>query len=445
MTRLVAAEAPLPEEPGDVDLMLRFRDVLVDSFRQRLHDLGCLPSVDQPPSPIRAAMAYPDYLIPGTLAAVSSALPRMQETDRPPPSEVFAVPRSSLCTDLWRTAALESLAASNALSADPAAWASTAARWLVVRDLAVGLEAVVLLDDVLREVGLLNQHDAPSAPGQVAETRAVLSQAARVASWRATTYAADDLAPRSRPEIMNEVREHGPVRLVRSMTDLPAAQERLARALTPLTAHNSAFTGEPHLSARAARHLVIGQLQVTVVSQQIVSRRPALKQTQVLADRAHQLSEIDRHLSYLVDHDPRLQMAGTLIYWQQAEITTSLRRMIRDRDLQALPPGQQTALNDANAAACRQLAVALRRELLRDDTNLRLADPTGQVGPTRVHRYSPLERALTDLVRTAEPSPHSATSVSLQRAVLKQTVDTTPTPPPLVRRPTPKPTHARSR
>lgn len=430
LTRLIA-QSSLPTDPADIDLMLRYRDAVVDSFRQRLHDLGSLPNVDR--QVIAGAWApHRDDLIPTMLAAVASSLPKLQEIDGPAPTDVFARRSRDMTVDHWRTAALESLAASNALSSDVDAWTSTTpeARWLVLRDLAVGLESLVLLDDELREVGLLNKHDAPRQPANVEDVRAVLAHAARISTWRATTDIADGLAPDTRPDLAKELRDHGPVRLVRNIRDLAAAETRLADALRPMAGQNSGFTGEPHLSARTARHVVIGQLMVTYVSQQIlVNGSDNLNLQQRLQSQATRLSDIDRQLSYLVDQDPQHRMAGSLVYWQQSEITTSLQRLSRNRELAPLTRRDEATLEDASRSACLQLATSLRRELLREDSNLRLADPSQQVGPTRVHRRSPLERALTELVNASGPLPHQERRpTAVQRAVLQQTVDTTPTP-----------------
>lgn len=55
-------------------------------------------------------------------------------------------------------------------------------------------------------------------------------------------------------------------------------------------------------------------------------------------------------------------------------------------------------------------------------------DPTNQVGRTRVHRYHPLERSLTDLLNMPGPSvPVAKYASPLQRAALRGTLDVTPT------------------
>ncbi|WP_193604802.1 hypothetical protein [Nocardioides dongkuii] len=429
VTRLLADQT-LPVGDSDVALMLRFRDAVVDSLRQRLFDLGTLPNIDRPPRRTDSWTPVRDDLIPIELAAVAGALPRSQTADDRAPSELFAQRSHDLTVDRWRTAAIESLAASNALSSHRETWtiSNPEAQWVVLRDLAVQLEAVVVLDDRLREVGLLNQHDAPSPPASLEESRALLGQVARIATWRSLSDAADHLAPTSRPDDARDLQESGPVRIVRRVSDVAAAQDRLARALKPINSGDSTYDGAPHLSARAARHVVVGQLYLAQITTQHLCSQAAPGSCDRLDDRSQHLAEIDRHLAYLIDDDPRLRMAGTVVYWQQSEITTSLQRLLRDRELRPLTAREADDLEDASRAACRQFGIALRRELRRDDSNLRLADPSGQVGPTRVHRNAPLDRALTALVQDSQPVGHDASMVSVQRAVLQQTVDTTPTP-----------------
>ena len=66
-------------------------------------------------------------------------------------------------TELWRQAAVELLAGSHALdaAADQPWLRDPGAGWFVMRDVAVALEAFLVLDARLEEVGLLTQHDRP--------------------------------------------------------------------------------------------------------------------------------------------------------------------------------------------------------------------------------------------------------------------------------------------
>lgn len=74
------------------------------------------------------------------------------------------------------------------------------------------------------------------------------------------------------------------------------------------------------------------------------------------------------------------------------------------------------------------LGQALRRELLRGNSNLVDAHPRHRDGPVRVGRRSRLETTLTDLVNLPAPSePVARYSHPLQRAALQQSLTLTPT------------------
>ena len=156
--------------------------------------------------------------------------------------------------------------------------------------------------------------------------------------------------------------------------------------------------------------------------------------------RAEILEAIQPQLRYLVDVDAHGHDKHRM--WQQGEITAAVRRMQRDGVELSLAPAQLLDLANATHEVTNNLARSLRRELLRGNSNLRIADPTNQVGATRVARRSHLEAALTDLVNQPPPTePVSRFSTPLQRAALRQTLDVTPTRP---RPPSPYPA-ARSR
>ena len=108
--------------------------------------------------------------------------------------------------ELWRHAAIELLAASHALSAaSNQPWrADPGAGWWVLGDVAVALEAVLVLDTRLEEVGVLSGHDRSVSAMGLAEQRMVLSQTARVAGWEARTARLP-----TRPSLRCRVR-HGP-------------------------------------------------------------------------------------------------------------------------------------------------------------------------------------------------------------------------------------------
>lgn len=219
------------------------------------------------------------------------------------------------------------------------------------------------------------------------------------------------------------------------MADLAAAQTRLAQSLAPMASQNAAFNGEPHISARTARLVIAGQIYVAHITQQLMGPEARLAEHhRRLESRSQLLVDVDRRIAYLVDEDPSLRTAGTLSYWQQSEITSSLQRLTRHNEIRRLTTAEAETLEAASRSACHNFGAALRRELVREDSNLRIADPTQQVGAARVTRRSPLGRALTELVNDSRPEGPPTPSVDVQRAVLRQAVDTTPT----TRQPTPR-------
>lgn len=431
LTRLTAG-SPIPVDTDEIAQLLRCRDAVIDALRQRLYDLAVTTNVDNFPALPDPWLPCREEWIPVQLARIAAGLPRLQEPPASPPSEALGRRSMDVTVDLWRTAAIESLAASAALSSRVTSWTvdDPKGRWLVLRDTALQLEAVSVLDVELREIGLLNQHDAPGPVIPIEDTRAVLAQATRMAEWRINSDAVDHLASPVVYPVPREATPNGAVCLVRSLSDLIPAQERLAKALKPLSAHSSHFAGEPHISSRVARFVTTGQLLILSLSEMMDAAHPSEAVNARLGDRLSALSELDRGLAPLTDLDPGLRMAGTLAYLQQTEITTAVHRLARQGRLEGLSTAERQALEDVTASVCRNFALSLRRELLRDDSNLRLRDSTGQIGPTRVWHKSPISRLLLDVVRASTPTMDPVVaSVSVQRAVLRHTLDTTPTVP----------------
>ena len=152
--------------------------------------------------------------------------------------------------------------ASHALSAaEDQPWRTDAgACWWVMRDVAVALEAVLVLDSRLDEVGLLNDHQRPEYAMGLDEKRMVLSQTARVATWHATSASPEDATPRLRQVAPSTVVE--PVSMVSTPNDLASAQQRLARFLRPMMASDVFYADEPEITADSARQVTASQLYV---------------------------------------------------------------------------------------------------------------------------------------------------------------------------------------
>jgi hypothetical protein len=142
-------------------------------------------------------------------------------------------------------------------------------------------------------------------------------------------------------------------------------------------------------------------------------------------ERAEVLEALQPQISYLVGvSDDELNMRR---FWQQGELTTAVARM-EDHGVQIqLQPAQMIELAKATHHVTHNLGKALRRELLRETSNLRDGHPRHEDGPVRVGRRSRLETTLTDLVKMPAPcEPVTRFSDPLQRAALERALDLTP-------------------
>ena len=172
----------------------------------------------------------------------------------------------------WRRAAVELLAGSHALdTTDHQPWLTEqGAAWYLMRDLATALEAVLILDDRLAEVGVLAKHDIPVPSLGLDTKRMLLGHVARVATWSATSDSPDQAFTRLRGDPV----AHGPVVVVATPRDLAAAQRRLATFLRPSHASDAFYTGDPEITADTARMLVANQLFLTGSFAQLAERSP---------------------------------------------------------------------------------------------------------------------------------------------------------------------------
>lgn len=431
LNALVSADE-LPADPAAVDQLLHCREAVVDALRQRLYDLGqddWYPPVDHLPSTTpKPVLAGLDEKLASLVDNIAFALPSLPWDERRSPSEILGAESSDPTVESWRAAAIELLAASHALSAaaeqpwriDPGAG------WWVMRDVAVALEAVLVLDSRLEEVGLLNDHQRPDYAMGLDEKRMVLSQTARVATWQATSASPEDATPRLRQAEPAGVLQ--PVAMVSGPEDLAAAQRRLARFLKPMMANDVFFDDEPEITADAARQVTASQLYLCRVFAQAAEHSPQTRSLAAFfAERAEVLEELQPRINHLADvadgRDPNKRSS-----WQQSELTTAVSRMEDQGVAIRLQPAQMVELAKATHEVTHNLGKALRRELLRGNSHLVDADPNRRGGPARVTRRSPLETTVTDLVSLPAPSePVARFSNPLQRAALQQTLNMTPT------------------
>jgi len=419
-------------DPDAVDQMLHCREAVIDALRQRLYDLGqdawYPPAHHLPARTPQPGLAGLDAKLGSLVDNIAFALPSLSFDERRPPSEVLGVESPDATVETWRAAALELLAASHALSAaDEQPWRTDpGAGWWVLRDVAVALEAVLVLDSRLEEVGLLNDLQRPEYAMGLDEKRMVLSQTARVATWQATSASPEEATPRLGQVEPSTVLQ--PVALVGGPEDLAPAQRRLARFLKPTMAGDAFFDDEPEITADAARQVTASQLYLCRTFAQAAEASP---KTRGLAaffiERAEVLEELQPRIAHLVDvadgRDPNKRSS-----WQQGELTSAVVRMEDQGVAIRLQPTQMVELAKATHEVTRNLGKALRRELLQSDTHLIDAKPDRGHGPSRVTRHSPIETTLTDLVNLHAPSELvTRFSNPLQRAALQQTLHITPT------------------
>ena len=233
----------IPADEHAVDRLLHCRETVVYALRQRLYDLGqdtWYPPPDHLPAKTpKPSLAGLDAKLATLVDSIAFALPTLPLDELRSTSDYLALASDDPTVEAWRAAAVELLSASHALSAsEEQPWRTDpGAGWWVMRDAAVALEAVLVLDSRLDEVGLLAEHQRPHHAMGLDEKRMVLSQTARVATWYATSASPEDATPRLQPRVLSTVVQ--PVSIVSTPADLEAAQQRLSRFLRPLSASDA--------------------------------------------------------------------------------------------------------------------------------------------------------------------------------------------------------------
>lgn len=430
---VLVREDVIPADEYAVDQLLHCREAVVDALRQRLYDVG-QDSWYPPPDHLPARTPKPmlaglDEKLATLVDNIAFALPSLPLDERRPPSDYLTPASDDPTVEAWRVAAIELISASHTLSAaQEQPWRTDpGAGWWVMRDVAVALEAVLVLDSRLEEVGLLAEHQHPEFAMGLDEKRMVLSQTARVATWHATSASPEEATPRVQRPAASTLVE--PVTMVSTPSDLAAAQQRLGRFLRPMRATDAFYAGEPEITADAARQVTASQLFLCRAFAAAADTSPKTRMfAAFFAERAEVLESLQPQISHLADvtaaQEPNMRR-----FWQQSELTTAVVRM-EDRGVPIrLQPTQMVELAGATHEVTHNLGRALRRELLRTNSNLVDAHPRHREGPVRVGRRSRLEATLTDLVNMPAPSePAARFSNPLQRAALQQSLNLTPTP-----------------
>ena len=421
----------IPADERAIDQLLHCRDTVVDALRQRLFDLGqdsrYPPSDHLPATTPKPTLAKLDAKLATLVAHIAFALPTLPRDESRSPADYLTPASDDPTVEAWRAAAIELLSASHALSAaEEQPWRTDpGVGWWVMRDAAVALEAVLVLDSRLQEVGLLVEHQRPHNPMGLDEKRMVLSQAARVATWHATSASPEEATPRLHSRAQSTVVQ--PVSMVSTPADLAAAQQRLSRLLRPLSANDAFYTEEPEITADSARQIVASQLFLCRAFAKAADQSPKTSMfAPFFIELAEVLESLQPQLSHLADVKADKE-PNRLRYWQQGELTTAVARM-EDRGVPIrLQPTQIAELAKATHDVTHNLGKGLRRELLRSNSNLIDAHPRHHDGPVRVARRSRLETTLADLVNMPAPhEPAARLSNPLQRAALQQSLNLTP-------------------
>lgn len=430
LTILIRADV-IPADEQAVDQLLHCREAVVGALRQRLFGLSLAGqqrslhrSTNKTPKPNLAGLEAKL----GTLVHnIAFALPTLAVGERHHPVDYLTSTSVDPTVEAWRAAAIELLSASHALSAaEEQPWRTDPrAGWWVLRDAAMALEAILVLDFRLEEVGLLAEHQRPDDVLGLDEKRMVLSQAVRVATWHATSASAEEATPRLQPRDSSTLVK--PVAMVSTPADLAAAQQRLARFLRPLAVNDSFCTDQPDITADSARQITASQLFLCRAFEK-ASEQSAKTSTfgSFFRERAEVLESLQPQLRHLADvkgdKEPDMRR-----YWQQSELTTAVARMGARGIPIRLQPTQMAELARATHDVTHNLGKALRRELLRNNSNLIDAHRRDHDGPVITVRNSPLAAALTDLVNMPTlREPAARLCNPLQRAALQESLNLTP-------------------
>lgn len=441
LNSLITADA-IPTDEAAVDQMLHCREAVVDALRQRLYDLGqhdWYPPTDHLPASVPSlTLAGMNQRLASLVDNIAFALPALPLDERRSPAEYLGPASDDPVVESWREAGIELLSATHALAgAQDRPWLSDpGAGWWVMRDIAVALEAVLVLDARLEEVMVLSDLKHPDFAMSLDEKRMVLSQTARMATWHATSASPDLAAPQMVTKLgpSQGATVVMPLTAVAAPEDLVAGQRRLSRFLLPTTGPDIEFgLEEPDISADCARQVTASQLFLCRAFAEAAASSP---ETRSLAgffeERAEVLDGLQPQLAYLVDasNGPEPSMRSL---WQQSELTSAVLRMQDQGTPIELEPAQMVELAKATHEVTHNLGACLRHELLRNTGNLLDAHPRHGQDPIRPGRYSLLAKTTTDLVNLPAPAePVTKFSNPLQRAALRRALDITPTfgPPP---------------
>ena len=268
-----------------------------------------------------------------------------------------------------------------------------------MRDLAAALEAVLILDDRLTEVGSWPSTTPSSLSLGLDSKRMLLGHVARVATWSATSDSPDQAFPRLHSERV----ARGPVVLVTAPQGSCRGPTSARDLLRPVHASDAFYTGDPEITADTARMLVANQLFLTGLVRP--TRREVAGAINLRATlRGPPRDPRGDHAPPAPPHRPptRRGPGSTLVaadrdHHRHPTLASKSSRVRADPG-RAARPGQrhprshpQPRHHPATRTAAREHQPAHRR-------------PTQAIGPTRVVRGTRLGASLTDLAHQPAPT-----------------------------------------
>lgn len=392
LLRLFSSEHP--DLGDDADVVLQCREHAIATLVERLEHLGA--SLDRTPGHIRVdriARRPREHLV-GLLAGLHRNGPGATAPSDLLPGPAAAAARTP--ADLWRCVARElMLGTHDLITADRQPWTILReAGWYVLGDAANIVEALVVLDQRLSQVGLL-----PAEPRhQVLARRLAAGDVARMAGWFGTDNSADFATPRVSATLGLG---GGPrIYLVRGVTDFAPAQRALAGFLRPTLANFETGSPQERPGLVAARALAVGQIRLAETFARWAERYGAQGATlaEAFRSRVPAYQELHRSTLRLTEVEPR---RSPLILAQQSELVTQLRALRPD----GLSLTGLVELNQATHELTVTTGKALRVEGMHRKNILTLVSrdvglPEPQPITNSGHRFNAACRRLAD-----DPAP----------------------------------------
>ena len=412
----------LPQDPGLWPVALTSRDIVIGALRDRLwnqfvvqvtnSDLGA-----HRPSRFDVLQSNPVV----ELAYVVERFPRMAPAERMRPTDALADVTDPVA-QVWVNTAKELLVANHTLNtAETRPWRTEmTAHAALASDTAQIVEAISVLDQRLQAAGALDTHDVPDGgqPPKATTARLVASSVDRLAQW-VGEHGATDLVftPPNRPLEFTR-----PVHLVQVPADLAAAQRVLASFLRPMADRNLPLPDR--LSAATA--LIVAHNQVNLIASlhQRITASPGLDGEVFRTERLQDMFDDTLYATRGL-HDALGPRVHTFARGQQQEISIGVRK----GQIGELSDDQTRDLLVATEAALGTWATALRREIGRPTTELRIARRGYIEEPIygRIAHNGPAVRALTALAKYKPANfADSPTPSTGARTQLRDTLTQTP-------------------